>query len=135
MPTAHSGAGARGLMQLMPYTARSVAKGLGDKGLTKDLYNVEANITLGGAYYRQLLDSYAGNRVLTLAAYNAGPYRVKRWRNKAARGISVEQWVESIPIKETREYVQGVLAYNVVYNGLRQQDTPLFKELELQARY
>jgi soluble lytic murein transglycosylase len=135
MPTARSGVGARGLMQLMPRTARSVAKGLGDKSLTRDLYDVEANITLGGAYYRQLLDSYSGNRVLTLAAYNAGPYRVKRWRNQRGKGISVEQWVESIPIKETREYVQGVLAYNVVYNGLRAQDAPLFKELEVQARY
>jgi soluble lytic murein transglycosylase len=135
MPTAHSGAGARGLMQLMPGTARSVAKGLGDSALSKNLYDVEANVTLGGAYYRQLLDSYAGNRVLTLAAYNAGPQRVKRWRNKAPDRVSVEQWVESIPFKETREYVQGVLAYNVVYNGLRQKSSPLFNELEAQARY
>jgi soluble lytic murein transglycosylase len=112
-----------------------VAKGLGDSALSKNLYDVEANVTLGGAYYRQLLDSYAGNRVLTLAAYNAGPHRVKRWRNKAAERVSVEQWVESIPFRETREYVQGVLAYNVVYNGLRQKFAPLFNELEAQARY
>ena len=135
MPTARSGVGARGLMQLMPATARSVAKGLGDSTLSKNLYDVEANVTLGGAYYRQLLDSYAGNRVLTLAAYNAGPHRVKRWRNKAKDRVSVELWIESIPFRETREYVQGVLAYNVVYNGLRQNSAPLFNELEAQARY
>ena len=109
-PRARSPVGARGLMQLMPRTAESVARRLGDNSLSEDLYDVETNISLGGAYYRQLMDRYDENRVFTLAAYNAGPHRVKRWRANTAQSLDVAQWVESIPFRETRNYVQAVLA-------------------------
>jgi soluble lytic murein transglycosylase len=134
-PAARSSAGARGLMQLMPATAREVARGLGDAGLSRDLYDVENNVALGSAYYRQLLEQYQGNRVFTLAAYNAGPHRVKRWRGGKSAPLSVYQWVESIPFRETRNYVQGVLAYNVVYNGLRGRPVSLLSETERLAVY
>jgi soluble lytic murein transglycosylase len=135
LPSARSHVGARGLMQLMPRTAESVARRLGDNTLSDDLYNVEANISLGGAYYRQLMDDYNDNRVFSLAAYNAGPNRVKRWRANTTQSMDVAQWVESIPFRETRDYVQAVLAYQVVYDGLRDKPTVLFKASELQEQY
>ena len=70
---------------------------------------------LGSAYYRQLLDRFDGNRIFALTAYNAGPHRVDRWRNKAGDRVPVDVWVETIPFKETRNYVQAVLSYNVVF--------------------
>jgi soluble lytic murein transglycosylase len=123
------------LMQLMPATARTVAKRLGDTSLSRNLYDVESNISLGSAYYRQLLDSYNGNRVLSLVAYNAGPARVRAWRSKAGEEIDVYQWIEAIPFTETRDYVQAVLSYNVVYQSLRQQTASLFNEAERNYRY
>ena len=68
---------------------------------------------MGGLYYADLINNYGGNRVLALAAYNAGPNRVRRWREG---GLSVGRWVDTIPFKETREYVRAVLAYNVIYS-------------------
>ncbi len=134
-PAAHSEAGARGLMQLMPNTARVVARRLGDHQLSSDLYDIENNVSLGSAYYRQLLDSYQGNRVLSLAAYNAGPQRVRSWRSDKGESMDVYRWVESIPFRETREYVQGVLAYNVVYNALSNQVVAMLSDAERQAVY
>lgn len=132
---AQSGAGARGLMQLLPSTAKRTARSLGQYNLSADLYQVEANIALGGAYYRQLLDSHGDNRVLSLAAYNAGPHRVKSWLKDTGKTMDVYQWVETIPFRETRDYVQGVLAYNVVYDRLRNGSQSLFRDVELAMRY
>jgi soluble lytic murein transglycosylase len=122
-------------MQLMPRTAQVVAQRLGDQQLSSDLYDIENNVSLGSAYYRQLLDRYKGNRVLTLAAYNAGPNRVRGWRSDKGKNMDVYRWVESIPFRETREYVQGVLAYNVVYNALSNQTIAMLSEAERQASY
>ena len=110
---ARSKVGARGLMQVMPATARSVAKARGEtyRGASS-LYQPEVNITLGSTYYAQLMARYEGNRIKALAAYNAGPSRVARWSDGA---MSVDQWVDAIPFSETREYVQAVLAYDVIY--------------------
>ena len=134
-PAAQSPVGARGLMQLMPATGRQVALRLGHEVQTRDLYGVEDNIRLGSAYYRQLLDRYNGNRVLALAAYNAGPSRVDRWRNESGRGMSVERWVETIPYRETRNYVQAVLSYNVVFQYLLDDPRQLLLPAERSARY
>ena len=60
---------------------------------------------------------------------------MKRWRKGAGSTLNVYQWVETIPFRETRRYVQGVLAYNVVYNGLRQQQVPLLTEREKTLAY
>jgi soluble lytic murein transglycosylase len=113
-PKALSRANARGLMQLLPSTGRLVAKtqGLGAVG-PADLYNPTVNITLGTAYLAQQLGKF-GRVELAAAAYNAGPGRVVQWQ--AARPVEpIEEWVENIPISETRGYVQGVLRYAANY--------------------
>ena len=134
-PQASSPVGARGLMQLMPATGKEVASSLGKRHRNADLYEVDHNVLLGSTYYKQLLDRYGGNRVFALTAYNAGPHRVDRWRHKAADAVPVEIWVETIPYKETRNYVQAVLSYNVVFKHLLGQDSSILTPAELQAKY
>lgn len=112
-PHARSPVGASGLMQLMPATAKQVARQTGIKLDGKDALNDPlTNLQLGGTYLAELLKRYQGNRVLALAAYNAGPHRVDRWLNERAMPFDV--FIESIPFYETREYVQAVLAYRVI---------------------
>ncbi|MEM0955128.1 MAG: transglycosylase SLT domain-containing protein [Pseudomonadota bacterium] len=134
-PGAVSGAGARGLMQLMPSTARRLEPSLRGKNVSQRLLDINTNVELGGAYYRKLLDDHDNNRLLTLAAYNAGPHRVRRWMSNKGEGLTAPQWVESIPFKETRDYVQAVLAYNVVYRQMNQAPVRLFNDSELARRY
>lgn len=135
-PQARSPVGARGLMQLMPATGREVASSLGRSRRGLNLEQVDLNVLLGSTYYRQLLDRFKGNRVFALTAYNAGPHRVDRWRSKADEaGVPVEIWVETIPYKETRNYVQAVLSYNVVFQHLAGNARGLFNPAEQQARY
>jgi soluble lytic murein transglycosylase len=113
-PKALSRANARGLMQLLPSTGRLVARsrGLGAVG-PADLYNPTLNITLGTAYLSEQLGKF-GRIELAAAAYNAGPGRVVQW--KAQRPVEpIEEWVENIPISETRGYVQGVIRYAANY--------------------
>ena len=116
MPRARSGADARGLMQLLPGTGQLVAKRLGlpwQGG--ESLYDPATNIRLGTAYMRQMLDRHGGKAYLAIAAYNAGPAPASRW--EAARGqLDPDFFIESIPYKETREYVARVLAFSVVYD-------------------
>lgn len=131
-PRAESSVGARGLMQVMPATGKSVAASLNVAHSRAMLFEVEYNVKLGSAYYRELLDRFDGNRVYALAAYNAGPHRVDRWRGK---GLSVETWIETIPFLETRNYVQAVLAYNVVFQYLLGDTQRLLTPLERQASY
>ena len=134
-PWAQSPVGARGLMQLMPATGKQVASSLGKSQANSDLFNVEYNVLLGSAYYRQLLDRFDGNRVFALTAYNAGPHRVDRWRNKPGERVPVDVWVDTIPYKETREYVQSVLFYNVVFQYLMGDTRKLLTPAELSATY
>ncbi|MEM1113809.1 MAG: transglycosylase SLT domain-containing protein [Pseudomonadota bacterium] len=132
---ARSPVGARGLMQIMPATGKQVARGLGEAHTSNDLYEVEHNVLLGSAYYRQLLDRYDGNRVFALAAYNAGPHRVDRWRKPEASPRTIDQWIEAIPFKETRNYVQAVLSYNVVFQYLQGDSGSLLSQSERNASY
>jgi len=119
--TAVSNAGARGLMQLMPGTARQTASRAGasyDFGrLTED---PQYNVLLGSSYLSQLLDEWGGNAVLAAAAYNAGSGNVRRWiaANGDPRmpGVDVVRWIEEIPFSETRNYVQRVIENTVVYD-------------------
>jgi soluble lytic murein transglycosylase len=134
-PQASSPVGARGLMQLMPATGREVASSIGKRHSNSALYEVEHNVLLGSSYYKQLLDRYQGNRVFALTAYNAGPHRVDRWRNKTGDSVPVEVWIETIPYKETRNYVQAVLSYNVVFQHLMGDDQRLLSTPEVQAMY
>ncbi|MEH6589503.1 MAG: transglycosylase SLT domain-containing protein [Halioglobus sp.] len=134
-PQARSPVGARGLMQVMPATGKQVAASIGRSHTSADLYEIEHNVLLGSAYYKQLLDRYDGNRVFALTAYNAGPHRVDRWRHKPPESVSVEVWVETIPYKETRNYVQAVLSYNVVFQHMLGQERGILTPAELQANY
>ncbi|MEP1472286.1 MAG: transglycosylase SLT domain-containing protein [Halieaceae bacterium] len=134
-PQARSPVGARGLMQVMPATGKQVASSLGRSHSTSALYDVEHNVLLGSTYYRQLLDRFNGNRVFALTAYNAGPHRVERWRDRTDEPVPVEVWIETIPFRETRNYVQAVLSYNVVFQHLQGNDLSLLTPLELQGQY
>lgn len=114
---AHSPAGARGLMQLMPRTARFIAKKANYRRPKKqDLYNPEINIKLGTAYLSRVLNQLGNNPVLATAAYNAGPHRVRKWLPEGS--IPADIWVEVIPFRETRRYTQRVLSYAVIYDRM-----------------
>lgn len=116
MPKARSAADARGLMQLLPGTGQLTAKRLGTPWLGGDsLYEPETNIRLGTAYLRQMLDRFGGLPYLAIAAYNSGPAPVERWRLARAQ-LEPDFFIESIPYKETRDYVTRVLAFSVVYD-------------------
>ncbi|MGL5398586.1 MAG: transglycosylase SLT domain-containing protein, partial [Shewanella sp.] len=133
---ATSGVGARGLMQIMPATAKATAKKHGAKyNDPKDLYSAELNLNLGSAYYAQLLKEFNQNRVLATAAYNAGPSRVRRWLSESNGQLDAMSFIESIPFTETREYVQAVLSYRLIYEAQKQQSQPLFNEAELNFHY
>lgn len=125
---ARSPAGAMGLMQLMPGTARRTARRVGmPQG---DLVNPSHNIQLGSHYLHQLLEEFNGNPVLAAAAYNAGPYRVKQWLESSTRHLPYDIWIETIPYRETRGYVQNVLSYSVIYAHRMGMQWPLIKLAE-----
>jgi soluble lytic murein transglycosylase len=127
-PTAVSTAGARGLMQIMPPTGRTVSRKLGRAAGKKapakrrappppNLSDPTTALTLGTHYLRQMLDRYDGRVERALAAYNAGPTRVNSWI--AARpNMSAEEFVESIPFVETRAYVMNILEHQGHYRRL-----------------
>ncbi|MFM5508694.1 transglycosylase SLT domain-containing protein [Aeromonas rivipollensis] len=134
-PLAQSPVGARGLMQLMPATARETASKLGVPYRNdQQLFDPAMNIRLGSAYLKRLLDVYDGNRILAAAAYNAGPGRVKRWRDQSTNK-PMDVWVESIPYKETRNYVQNVLSFDLIYQHKLQQPLRFMSERELNHAY
>lgn len=110
--------GARGLMQLMPYTAEKVAKLLGDQSFKdEELMTADLNIRYGSRYLLRLTKQFQGYPTLVSAAYNAGPHRVKSWLNSFGN-LEMDEFVEHIPFVETRNYVKKVLRHHVVYNSL-----------------
>ena len=126
---ARSHAGAMGLMQLMPSTAKQTARKNGVRMQKSDLYKPELNLHLGGHYLNELLDRFNGNRILAAAAYNAGPHRVDRWMNDKEQ-VAFDVWIETIPFKETRGYVQNVLAFSVIYSHKLGKKSQFITELE-----
>ena len=129
--SANSHAGAKGLMQLMPYTAKLVAKQAklpySKSRLTSD---PEYNINLGSHYIAGLILEYEGAYPFAIAAYNAGPKRVRYWKkinkNPQKNQINYVDWIELIKFKETRNYVQRVLEnYNVYRYILEQKPIPM----------
>jgi soluble lytic murein transglycosylase len=111
-----SSANARGLMQVLPETGEAMARRLGKPwGGAHSLYEPHTNITLGTAYLRLMLDRYEGLPYLAIAAYNAGPAPVARWREGRA-ALEPDFWIETIPYKETRDYVARVMAFSVIYD-------------------
>lgn len=127
-PQAVSSAGARGLLQLMPATARETAKKAGmsySKGrLTSD---AAYNATLGAAHLGELLDSFNGSYVLTFAAYNAGSSRSHKWMkaygDPRTNRVDTIDWIERIPFTETRNYVQRIMENLVIYRARFERDT------------
>lgn len=112
---ARSTAGALGLMQLLPRTARQIARSLQMRFRNRnELLNVKTNVRLGVGYLKKVRDRFHGNRVLATAAYNAGSFRVRQWLPQEAP-VSADLWVESIPFAETRDYLKRVLTYTVIY--------------------
>jgi len=133
MHDVRSPAGARGLMQLMPATARQTAGRLGLQISDQDLYQPDINIRLGSRYMAELMQDFNGNRVLAAAAYNAGPNRVKQWLRNSNGTLPVDIWIETIPFAETRGYVQNVLAYSVIYGYRMGEYTRFLSREELDA--
>lgn len=118
-----SHAGARGLMQLMPGTAREQAGKLGMTYMSSSLISdASYNMRLGSGYFSRMMDYYGGSYPLAVAAYNAGPGNVNKWlrRNGDPRTGSIEwvKWIEEIPIFETKNYVQRVLENAVTYQAM-----------------
>ena len=113
-----SSAGAVGLMQLLPITARQTARRQGlNRPSRGDLTTASVNIRLGVAYFKQLLDSMNGNPVFALAGYNAGPRNLKLWQN-SSRVSDPAIWVETIPFTETRNYLKKILFNFVIYESI-----------------
>ncbi|RKF19205.1 lytic transglycosylase domain-containing protein [Altericroceibacterium spongiae] len=118
-----SWAGARGLMQLMPGTAREQAGKTGIQYMSASLIDDPSyNVRLGNGYFQRMLNYYDGSYPLAVAAYNAGPGNVNKWlrANGDPRTTSVDwlRWIEEIPIFETKNYVQRVIENAVVYEAL-----------------
>lgn len=121
-PNAVSGAGAYGLMQMLPSVGRTMAR---EEGIwnfsTMDLLNPYLNIRLGTRYLRQMLDEFGGNAEYAFAAYNAGDFRVKQWRSQNTFA-GMPEFVESIPFTQTREYVQALVRNERMYRELNTLD-------------
>jgi soluble lytic murein transglycosylase-like protein len=120
-PEAVSVAGAMGLMQLMPGTGREVGQKLYATFNEARLFNPEVNINLGTYYIRQLLRMMDGDVELAVAGYNGGPYRIRRWR--ASSTLPKDEFIEAMPLSETRGYVKRVTllrsSYRTLYPSLR----------------
>jgi soluble lytic murein transglycosylase-like protein len=112
--TARSWVGARGLMQLMPATAKLVIKGHGLTSLNPDINDINTNITLGATYLKDMLDRFDGKLPFAVMAYNAGPGNVSKWL-KRNPNKELDEFIELIPISETRNYVKRVMRSAAVY--------------------
>ena len=126
-PRARSSANARGLLQLLPSTARNVARRNGyPNHSVEDLYDPDTNLRLGTAYLREQRETFGGRFVLVLGAYNAGPGAVKRWLPDTP--METDVWVENVPYNETRSYIQRIIWHSTVFgweaSGEPQRITP-----------
>ena len=136
-PMAQSSANARGLMQLLPSTAKLTAENnqLPYQG-EQDLFKPLNNILLGTAHLNELNGKYPNNRILIAAAYNAGANRVEKWLSRANGKLALDEFVASIPFYETRGYVQNVVTYDFYYQILQNQENPqIFSQEELNRLY
>jgi soluble lytic murein transglycosylase len=113
-----SAAGARGLLQMLPDTARRTAKAFKQPRPTPDaLFDANVAVVLGAAHLRELIDRFGGQTLVALAAYNAGPNAAARW--VPAQAVEADVWIENIPYNETRTYVQRIVWHNLVFNWLK----------------
>ncbi|OOF87058.1 transglycosylase SLT domain-containing protein [Rodentibacter ratti] len=136
-PMAQSSANARGLMQLLPGTAKATADNNQLPYQTeKDLFKPFNNILLGTAHLNELNGKYPNNRILIAAAYNAGASRVDKWLARASGKLAMDEFIASIPFFETRGYVQNVLAYDFYYQLLQHKENPqTFSQEEFDRLY
>ncbi len=134
-PTARSGAGARGIMQLMPTTARAVARAArlrySSDRLTEDpAYNIQ----IGSTYLNALVNSFDGSYILAAAGYNAGPSRARQWIRQFGdprdADVDAVDWIEKIPFSETRNYVQRVMENLMVYRATLADTNEIPRNLE-----
>ena len=136
-PMAQSSANARGLMQLLPSTAKLTVENnqLPYQG-EQDLFKPLNNILLGTAHLNELNGKYPNNRILIAAAYNAGANRVEKWLSRANGKLALDEFVASIPFYETRGYVQNVVTYDFYYQILQNKENPqIFSQEELNRLY
>lgn len=139
-PGAISTANARGLLQLMPGTAKGVASRYG-LAYSQDRLTSDAayNATLGAHYLGEQIDSFGGSYILTFIAYNAGPRRVPEWLGRYGdpRGKPIDEivdWIERIPFQETRNYVQRVMENYQVYKSRLGQHADIIEDLRMGRR-
>ena len=110
--------GAIGLMQIMPETGKKAARKRGINDFSRTLlFTPETNLMLGTAYFKNLLDEFGGEAVYAIASYNGGPHNVAKWM-KQFQDLDVDEFVEEIPFKETRNYVKKVLKSYGVYRAI-----------------
>ena len=132
-PRARSSTGALGLTQLMPGTANKVARLLRWGRLARvSLFNPSRNTRLGAEYISALLRRFENNLVFAVAAYNAGPEAVERWRRDRP-DLELDAWVEEIPVEETRGYVKRVLGSYAAYGLARQDRRPEIARAQLRT--
>jgi len=125
---ARSSVGASGLMQLMPATARYVAKRLNVPNFTPARVNeLDVNLQLGTGYLKMVLDDLDGSPMLATAAYNAGPGRPRAWRSALVRPVEGAVFAETIPFNETRDYVKKVMSNSIYYAALFGPKAPSLK--------
>lgn len=133
---AQSPVGARGLMQIMPDTARYTARKYQLSYSNPDeLYQVGKNIEIGSRYLSSLLERYDQNRILAFAAYNAGPSRVDTWLKRSQGKLDAYGFIEAIPFAETRGYVQNILMFETYYRDLMGVEGRFLNDHELNTKY
>lgn len=120
---ARSGVGASGLMQVMPTTAQLIARKLGEPYSANTYAQLNTNIRYGTYYLGMLQSQLGGNMVLATAGYNAGPNRARAWQPDLQM-LSADQYAESIPLAETRDYVKNVMSNTVHYAAILGQPNP-----------
>ncbi|WP_420432227.1 transglycosylase SLT domain-containing protein [Hyphobacterium sp.] len=135
-PRAISGAGARGMMQMMPASARQTARRIGLPYRYESLtYDAEYNMRLGRYHLQEVIDEFDGSYILAMAAYNAGGHRARRWiedyGDPRSPDVDPIDWIESIPFSETRNYVQRVLENVQVYRWRFGDGGPVPLEIEV----
>ncbi|HSV29768.1 MAG TPA: transglycosylase SLT domain-containing protein [Candidatus Omnitrophota bacterium] len=136
---AQSPVGARGLMQLMPATAKQVAKAINLKFNPRQLDEPDVNVRLGSAYLSDLISDFEGSYILAVAGYNAGPGRARKWIREYGDprdpNTDVIDWIEMIPFTETRNYVQRVMeSVNIYRRRLGKGGQSLEADLKRWAR-
>ncbi len=127
---AKSSASAHGLMQIIPETARILARKQGISNFTLDqLGNIDTNVQLGTAYLAQIRDQFGGSMPLASAGYNAGPGRPAQWKRSLTQNVDGAVFAETIPFSETRGYVKNVMANTIWYYLVMNQRPPKLKDL------